>query len=161
MSSINRCLLVGRLVRDPELRHTQGGTAVCEFSLAVNSREKQADGEWGDRVDFFDVTVWSGQGEACAQYLSKGSQCAVDGRLRQDRWEAKDGGGKRSKVVIVASNVQFLGDAKGSGDGNVDPPHRDEPSQDASDFGGGADADFGAAVDSDIPFNPTIDGWGL
>lgn len=105
-TSINMAVLVGNLGRDPELKHTQGGTAVCEFSIAVNSREKDSEGEWHDRADWFDIRTWNELAENCAQYLSKGSKVAVDGRLRVDKWE-KDGQ-KRSKVVIVARSVQFL-----------------------------------------------------
>jgi single-strand DNA-binding protein len=136
MSSINRVILVGRLTRDPELRHTAGGTPVCNFSLAVNSREKDASGEWGDQADFFDITVWGSQGENCAQYLAKGRLAAIDGNLRQERWE-KDGQ-KRSKVTITARQVQFLD--SGSGDDEQPGPdyHAPEPAA--------------AAVDDDIPF---------
>ena len=104
-ASINRVLLVGNLGRDPELKHTQGGTAVVEFSIAVNSREK-VDGEWADRTDWFDIRAWDSLAENCAEYLHKGSKVAVDGRLRVDRWEKE--GQKRSAVRIVAQAVQFL-----------------------------------------------------
>jgi len=105
LSDINRVVLVGRLTADPVLRHTAGGTAVAEFSVAVNSREKVG-GEWQDRADFFDVTAWGNQAEACADHLARGRRVAVEGRLRQERWE-KDGQ-KRSKVKVTATSVQFL-----------------------------------------------------
>lgn len=121
MANINRVVLVGNLTRDPELRHTPSGTAVCEFGIAVNTREKDpGSGEWVDRADFFDVTVWGDQGEACATYLKKGSPAGVDGRLRQDRWETQDNQ-KRSKVKIIAAVVQFLGSR----------PHEDGDTDDA------------------------------
>lgn len=124
---INRVLIVGRLTRDPELRHTAGGTAVLEMSVAVNSREKDSGtGEWGDRVDYFDVTVWENQAESCAQYLAKGSQVAIDGRLRQERWKTKDTDENRSKVKIVASTVQFL-DSRERDDSVGDGPDDDFP----------------------------------
>jgi single-strand DNA-binding protein len=141
MSSINRVILVGRLTRDPELRHTPGGTPVCNFSLAVNSREKDDSGEWGERADFFDITVWGNQGENCAQYLAKGRLAAVDGNLRQERWE-KDGQ-KRSKVTITARQVQFLD----SGDRDGDTGGGYDGSQEFVPAGSGQ-----AAVDDDIPF---------
>lgn len=112
MSDINRVIIVGRLTADPELKYTAGGTPVASFSVAVNSREKVGD-EWQDRADFFDVTAWSSQGEACAQHLSRGQRVGVEGRLRQERWE-KDGQ-KRTKVKIVATSVQFL-EKPGGGD---------------------------------------------
>jgi single-strand DNA-binding protein len=128
-ASINRVAQVGNLTRDPELKHAKSGTAVCEFSVAVNGREK-VDGEWVDRADFFDVTVFGNQAEACAQYLQKGSQVAVDGRLRQNRWE-NDEGQKRSRVVIIADAVQFLARTVGSDDRGTSA---------GGDFGG--DVDF-------------------
>ena len=147
MASINRVVLVGNLTRDPELRHTAGGSAVCSLRLAVNTRRKdQSTGEWGEKPNFFDITVWGQQGENCAQYLAKGRPVGVDGRLEWREWDAPDGT-KRQAVEIVADSVQFLG---GRGDG---------------DFGGGggnqyvpasassapAD-DFAPAADDDIPF---------
>jgi single-strand DNA-binding protein len=145
-ASINRVVLVGNLTKDPELRHTPSGTAVCKLRLAVNSRQKDSStGEWGEKPNFFDVTVWGNQGESCAQYLSKGRPVAVDGRLDWREWEAQDGT-KRQAVEIIADSVQFLG---GRGDGE-------------SGGGGGQfvtagarqeSADFPAsAADDDIPF---------
>lgn len=105
--SINRVCFFGHIVRDFEVKYTPGNnTAVCEFSIALNSREK-VDGEWQDYASFVDITVWGDQAEACAQHLGKGSQVAVDGRIRQERWKAKDGS-NRSKLKVVAQSVQFL-----------------------------------------------------
>src|SRR5687768_4906857 len=118
MAAINRVVLVGNLTKDPELRHTPGGTAVCSLRLAVNSRQKDAStGEWTEKPDDFGGTVWAKQGENCAQYLSKGRPVAVDGRLDWREWDAQDGT-KRQAVQIIASTVQFLGsrgDAEGGG----------------------------------------------
>ncbi len=108
MSSINIVVIVGNLTRDPESR-TVGETTVCTLGVAVNERVKSG-GEWTERASFFDVEVWGAQAEACAKYLSKGRQVAVSGSLRQERWE-KDGQ-KRSKVVIHARDVQFIGKAE-------------------------------------------------
>ena len=109
MANINRVVLVGNLTRDPELRHTPSGTAVCKLRVAVNTRQKDAaTGEWGDKPNYFDVTVWGNQGENCAQYLSKGRPVGVDGRLDWREWEAQDGT-KRQAVEIIADSVQFLG----------------------------------------------------
>ncbi|MFL5983076.1 MAG: single-stranded DNA-binding protein, partial [Gaiellaceae bacterium] len=91
MANINRVVLVGNLTKDPELRHTPSGTAVCKLRLAVNTRQKDASGNWGDKPNYFDVTVWGNQGESCAQYLSKGRPVGVDGRLDWREWEAQDG----------------------------------------------------------------------
>jgi single-strand DNA-binding protein len=107
--SINRVVIVGNLTRDPEMRATPTGTSVCQLRIAVNDRVKDANtGEWGDRANYFDVNVFGGQGERCGQYLAKGRQVAVEGRLRWSEWETQDGQ-KRQKVDIVADNVQFIG----------------------------------------------------
>src|SRR4029077_5524395 len=142
------------LTRDPELRHTGGGTAVCELRVAVNSRRKDGQtGEWVDKPNYFDVTVWGAQGENCAKYLAKGRPVAVEGRLDWREWEAKDGSGKRQAVSIVANSVQFLGSRDGGGQsgGNgvgVFSPSSDVPA-DTSDFEGAA---VGGGGDDDIPF---------
>jgi single-strand DNA-binding protein len=106
--NINRVIVVGNLTRDPELRHTPSGTAVCSLRIAVNTTRKDESGQWIDKPNYFDVTVWGQQGENCAQYLSKGRPVAIDGRLEWREWEAQDGS-KRQAVDIVADNVQFLG----------------------------------------------------
>ncbi len=115
-TNINRVVLTGNLTRDPELRALPSGTSVCSLRVACNTRRKDASGDWVDKPNFFDVTVWGAQGENCAQYLSKGRPVAIDGRLEWREWEAKDGSGKRQSVDIVADSVQFLGGREG-GDG--------------------------------------------
>jgi single-strand DNA-binding protein len=114
-ANINRVVLVGNLTKDPELRHTPSGMAVCSLRLAVNTRRKDDAGQWADKPNYFDVVVWGQQGENCAQYLAKGRPVAVDGRLEWREWEAQDGA-KRQAVEIVADSVQFLG-GRGDGDG--------------------------------------------
>ena len=91
-SNINRVVLTGNLTRDPELLSTPGGTSVCSLRVAVNSRRKDESGQWVDKPNYFDVTVWGAQGENCAQYLAKGRPVAVDGRLNWREWEDKQGG---------------------------------------------------------------------
>lgn len=113
-ANVNVVAITGNLTKDPEVRHTGSGTAVCQLRIATNGREKR-NGEWVDRADYFDITVWGNQGENCANYLSKGKPVAVQGRLRYEEWE-KDGN-KRSKVVIVANHVQFLPSKDGGGGG--------------------------------------------
>ena len=142
--NINRVVLVGNLTRDPELRHTPSGTPVCSLRLAVNTRRKDESGEWTDKPNYFDITVWGQQGENCAQYLAKGRPVAIDGRLEWREWEAPDGA-KRQAVEVVADSVQFLGsrgDGDGAGGGNQFVPAGATQ---------GADADFSGA-DDDIPF---------
>ena len=116
-TSINRVIITGNLTRDPELRSTNGGTAVCELRVAVNSSRKDDSGNWVDKPNYFNVKVWGAQGENCATYLSKGRPVAVDGRLDWREWEDKDGN-KRQTIDIVADRVQFLGSRDGSGQSN-------------------------------------------
>jgi single-strand DNA-binding protein len=157
-SNVNVVVITGNLTRDPELRHTGGGTAVCELRVAVNSRRKDGQtGEWVDKPNYFDVTVWGAQGENCANYLSKGRPVAVEGRLDWREWEAKDGSGKRQAVSIIANSVQFLGSRDGGGQngggGGGFAPSGDVPA-DTSDFEGAAvgGGSGGEGGDDDIPF---------
>ena len=115
-ANINRVVLVGNLTRDPEMKHLPSGTALCSLRIAVNTRRKDESGQWTDKPNYFDVSVWGAQGESCAQYLAKGRPVAIDGRLEWREWEATDGSGKRQAVEIVADNVQFLG-GRNDGDG--------------------------------------------
>jgi single-strand DNA-binding protein len=146
---INRVTLVGRLTRDPELRHLPSGSAALEFGLAVNGRQQDSGGAWVDKPNFFDVKVYGNQAESLAQHLAKGRRVGIDGRLDWRSWEAQDGS-KRSKVDVVAQTVQFLdsrgegGDGGGSGGGGSYIP---------ADTGSAPAADFpSSASDDDIPF---------
>jgi len=106
MADINQVVLIGRLTRDAELKYTANGQAVCKFSVAVNRRRKNGD-QWEDEANYFDIVLWGRQGEALNQYLLKGKTVGVEGELRQDRWQQD--GQNRSKVEIVANNIQLLG----------------------------------------------------
>jgi len=110
--SINQVILMGRLTRDPEMRTTTTGKTIASFSLAVDR------GGQDDQADFFEVTAWEKLGELVNQYLSKGRRCLVQGRLRQDSWDDKETGKKRSKVEVVATDVTFLDGPSGDGGGN-------------------------------------------
>jgi single-strand DNA-binding protein len=112
-SNVNVVVITGNLTKDPELRSTGGGTSVCEMRVAVNSRRKDQSGQWVDKPNFFDVVVFGAQAENCANYLSRGRPVAVEGRLDWREWEAKEGGGKRQAVQIIANSVQFLGSRDG------------------------------------------------
>ena len=103
---INKTVIVGRLTRDAELMYTNSGTALCKMSIAVNRSIKKGD-KWEDEASFFDVALWGKRGEALNVYLVKGQQVAIEGSLRQERWEQD--GNKRSRVSIDASNIQLLG----------------------------------------------------
>ena len=112
-ADLNRVTLVGRLTRDPELRRTQGGDPVCSIRLAVSSRSRDDSGNWGDRSNYFDVTVFGRQAETSSTYLAKGRRIGVDGRLSFREWQAQDGT-KRSSVEVVANDIFFL-DSRGEG----------------------------------------------
>ena len=143
--NINRVVLTGNLTRDPELKHLPSGTALCSLRIAVNTRRKDESGQWTDKPNYFDISVWGAQGENCAQYLAKGRPVAIDGRLEWREWEASDGSGKRQAVEIVADNVQFLGGRDGDGGGG-----QFVPAGAAQSSGGG---DFAPSPnDDDIPF---------
>lgn len=156
-ADLNRVTLVGRLTRDPELRHTGAGQAVCAIRLAVSSRGRDDSGNWADKPNYFDVTVFGRQAETASTYLAKGRRIGVDGRLSWREWEAQDGG-KRQSVEVVANDIFFLdsrgdegggGGYGGGGGGNWSstPTGGDLP-VDTSDMrpaGGPAD-------DDDIPF---------
>ncbi|MDR2447563.1 MAG: single-stranded DNA-binding protein [Treponema sp.] len=116
MSDINHVVLVGRLTRDAELKYTANGQAVCKFSIAVNRRKKSGE-QWVEEANFFDIVVWGRQGEALNQYLVKGKLIGVDGELRQDRWEQD--GQNRSKIEIIANNLQLLGGGPGQSGGGA------------------------------------------
>ncbi|MEZ5126348.1 MAG: single-stranded DNA-binding protein [Thermoleophilia bacterium] len=157
--SVNVVVLVGNLTRDPEMRTTPGGTTVCHLRVAVNDRVKnQNTGEWGDRPNYFDVDVFGALGDQCGQWLSKGRQVAVEGKLRWREWEAQDGQ-KRSAVSIVANNVQFIGPRDGGGTSSQGSygargSHDADQGTGAPFETGGAPArgDYAESADDDIPF---------
>jgi single-strand DNA-binding protein len=142
MANINRVVLVGNLTKDPELRHTPSGTAVCQLRIAVNSRRRDESGQWVDKPNYFDVSIFGNQAESSAQYLSKGRPVGIDGRLDWREWEAQDGS-KRQAVQIIAESVQFLG---GRGDA-AEGGNQFVPAGAAADT-----ADFPQTADDDIPF---------
>ena len=104
--SINVVVISGNLTRDPELRHTNSGTAILSFGVAVNDRMKDRDGSWVDRPNFVDVTVFGARAEALSRYLSKGTKVALSGKLRYSSWERD--GQKRSKLEVIAEEIEFL-----------------------------------------------------
>jgi len=157
-SNVNVVVITGNLTRDPELRHLGSGTAVCKLRVAVNSRRKDQSGNWVDKPNYFDVTVWGAQGENCSTYLSKGRPVAVEGRLDWREWEDQSGN-KRQSVEIIANTVQFLGSRDGGGgggEGNANggggfAPQSDVPA-DHSDFEPAPTGGGGSASEDDIPF---------
>lgn len=125
--SINQVILMGRLTRDPEQRTTSSGKTIASFSLAVDR------GGQDDQADFFDVTAWEKLGELVTQYLSKGRRCLVQGRLRQDSWDDKETGKKRTRIEVVATDVTFLdgpGEGGNAGAGSPAPRSNSRKSDD-------------------------------
>jgi single-strand DNA-binding protein len=113
--NLNRVVLTGNLTRDPELRAFANGTEVCRLRVAVNTLRRTSAGDWGDKANFFDVTVWGAQGANAARFLSKGRPVAVDGRLEWREWRAQDGQARQA-VEVVADTLQFLGSGRAAGD---------------------------------------------
>ncbi|MBA2644050.1 MAG: single-stranded DNA-binding protein [Solirubrobacterales bacterium] len=153
-TNINRVILTGNLTRDPELRSLPSGMSVCSLRIASNTRRKNgSSGEWEDKPNFFDITVWGAQGENCSRFLSKGRPVAIDGRLEWREWTAQDGA-KRQSVEVVADVVQFLGGrdegSGGGGGGGGFTPRSDVPVDDGDFQPAGAGA--GSQDNDDIPF---------
>ncbi len=145
--SYNKIVLIGNLGRDPELRYTPQGDAVCDFSIAVNDRKRDKSGEYQDVTTWFRVTTWRKLAENASKYLAKGRQVYIEGRLTVDEWQDRDGK-DRFTLGVTASEMQFLGgrgEEMGSGGDNVD------------DFNDSAKSDAGSTpqsspADDDIPF---------
>lgn len=164
MASFNQTILIGNLTRDPDLRVTPKGTAICQFSLAVNRKFKDDSGQMRDETTYVDIEAWGKQAELIAKYLIKGSPALVQGRLKLDQWDDKQSGQKRSKLKVVLENVQFLG-GKPTGPGQDQEaqeraePHRSQDTMPAS-YSPAQPKPRGAAVpapannfdDSDVPF---------
>ena len=157
--SFNKITIIGNLGRDPELRYTPQGIAVCDFSVAVNDRKRDKAGEFQDMTTWFKVTFWRNQAENASKYLTKGRQVYVEGRLEVEEWTDRDGK-SRQTLVIQGSELQFLGE-KGGGDDYSSTSGGTGSSSDAG-FAAGNSAsgsnDFGGAdnqptpTDDDIPF---------
>ena len=164
MANLNKVYLMGRLTRDPELRYTPKGTAVADIAMAINRYRSGADGgERTEETTFVDVTLWGRQAETANQYLAKGREVFIEGRLQLDSWEDKSSGQKRSKLKVVGESMQFVGGPNsgsqgggnqgGGGDGQqysqkpaaAPPKQASEPSPS---YDNNADYDD----DDDIPF---------
>jgi single-strand DNA-binding protein len=153
-ADLNRVTLVGRLTRDPELRHSGGGDAICSIRLAVSSRSRDETGNWGDRSNYFDVTVFGRQAETASTYLAKGRRIGVDGRLSWREWQAQDGT-KRQSVEVIANDIFFL-DSRGEGGeggGGGGFAQRRAPVDELAPVGAPAGGEAGGGQEeSDIPF---------
>lgn len=147
--SLNKVAISGNLGRDVELRRTPGGLAVCQFSLAVNTRIKTADG-WADRANWIDCTMFGNRAEAVAGYLTKGAKCAVEGSLRQTTWQDKQTGQNRSKVEVIVDELEFMsqGQQRGQQQGYGQQP-RDAAAQQRQQVAANVQAGM---YDEEIPF---------
>jgi len=114
MEDINNLTIIGNMVKDAELKYTNSGTAITKLTIAVNRSVKKGD-NWEDEASFFEVSLWGKRGESLNQYLLKGTKIAVNGSLKQETWEQD--GNKRSKVIIMADNIQLLGGKKDNSNG--------------------------------------------
>ncbi len=154
MAYLNKVFLIGNLTRDPELRVTPKGTAICQFGLAVNRQYRDESGATRDETAFIDIEAWGKQGELCSKYLQKGSPAFIEGRLRFDSWEDKQSGQKRNKLKVVLDNVQFLsrgggGGARSDAEGGESPASRSVPPPRSAARTDGGDQ---PAADDDVPF---------
>jgi single-strand DNA-binding protein len=131
MASFNKVLLMGNLTRDPQLKYLPSQTAVAEFGIACNRRFKSAQGEDREEVTFVDCAAFGKTGELINQYFTKGKPIFIEGRLKLDQWEDKQGGGKRSKMSVVVENFQFVGGREGGGSGGTQEPSPDGESRPA------------------------------
>lgn len=119
MSSVNKVFLLGNLTRDPELKYAQnGGNAICNIGIAVNRQWTNQDGSKGEDVCFVDVTIFGKQGESANQYLRKGRQVHIEGRLHLDQWDDRETGQKRSRLKVIAERVTFVGNREGGQQGD-------------------------------------------
>lgn len=155
MADLNRVTLIGRLTKDPELRHTASGDPVCSMRLAVNARARDENGQWGDKPNFFDVVVFGRQAENASTYLAKGRRVGIDGRLSWREWQAQDGG-RRQSVEVIANDMMFLDGRDGGtgggggetwGNNSAQAPATSDMPVDTSDM-----APATPAADDDIPF---------
>jgi len=149
MASLNKVFLIGNLTRDPELRMTPKGTAICTFGLAVNRQFRDEAGGTREETTFVDLEAWGKTGELVSKYLTKGSPAMIEGRLRFDSWESKTGE-KRNKLKVVVDNVQFLS-SRGGGEG-APAEGAPERRQAAPQREAAAPESQANDVDDDVPF---------
>src|SRR5580693_4359903 len=153
MPSFNRVIIAGNLTRDPELRYTPKGSAVANFSLAVNRTWKSETGEMKEEVSFIDVEAWGRQAEVISQYMRKGRPLLVEGRLKMDTWEDKNTHQKQSKLKVVLESFSFIDSNRAEGGGGApasDAPRRASPPPAKSPEP--AEGEGPGAEEDDVPF---------
>ena len=153
MANVNKVILIGNLTRDPELRYTPNGAAVIDFGMAMNRKWKGRDGQANEDTCFVDLQAWARQAEVISEYCHKGDPLYVEGRLKLDAWEGRDGQ-KRSKLRVVVENFQFLGGRRSgnAGGGSARPKSAPPPQRPTTDDEPAPPSDDGFKVDDDIPF---------
>ncbi len=143
MASFNKVMLMGNLTRDVEIRHTPSNMAVGNFGIAVNRKYKTQSGEQREEVTFVDCEAWGRTAEVMAQYLSRGRPVFIEGRLKLDQWEDKNGGGKRSKLSVVVENFQFINSGQGGGNQGAGGGGGGGYAQASAGGGGGSQGGYG------------------
>lgn len=135
MASLNKVLLIGNLTRDPEVRYTPKGSAVCDIGLAMNRKYKLDNGQTAEEVTFVDVVLWAKLAELAGKYLAKGRPVLIEGRMQTQSWEDKQTGQKRSRIIVVGETMQFLGSkpATDSAPPAESPPSEPPPPSDPED----------------------------
>ena len=129
MPNLNKVILMGNLTRDPELRNTPKGTAICQFALAINREWKNDAGEKQNDVTYVDIEAWGKQADVIAKYLTKGKPVYVEGRLRLDQWEDKTTKEKRSRMKVVLEQFQFLGGKDSASATPAEPTQQKKPAE--------------------------------
>lgn len=148
--SFNKIIIVGNLGRDPELRYTPQGTAVCSFSMATNERRRDKVGEFQDITTWFRVTLWGKQAETASKYLTKGSPVYIEGRLRIEEWTDRDGQTRQS-LEVNATDMQFIsGGSRADETGSISSSQGDY--YEKNDFQSADEPSGSPAGDDDIPF---------
>lgn len=153
MASFNRVLLLGNLTRDPEIRYTPKGSAVCDLGIALNRQYTLENGEKREEVTYVDVVLWARLAEIAAEYLKKGRPVFIEGRLQLDTWDDKQSGQKRSKLRVIGENMQLLGGRSGGGGGGPESGDDDRSARSTTPPPKAAAASAPAEPDDDeIPF---------
>ena len=159
MANLNKVLLMGNLTRDPQLKYLPSQMAVVEFAIATNRKFRTASGEDREEVTFIDITSFGKQAEVINQYFTKGKPIFIEGRLKFDSWEDKNGGGKRSKLSVVVDRFEFIGGRDGpggGGGGGGGGASGGEYSQGGYDEGGGGGGEFTPRQSRPAPARPQM-----
>jgi single-strand DNA-binding protein len=143
--SVNKVILVGNVGKDPEVRYSQSGIPVANFSLATNEKFKDRNGEWQDRAEWHSVVAWKRLAEIVGEYVAKGSMVYVEGKIQTSTWEDRQSGERKYRTEIVARDLLLLGPRENGGGGHQAPIHNENEDQ-------GSHAGSGEIVDDDIPF---------